>query len=114
MTRKAVVVLLLLLAGVWRVAAAENKGAAMITLDGGKQGAVQFPHQRHQAKLENNCKVCHDLFPQQPGAIAQLKKEGQLKPKQVMNQRCIKCHKAEKQAGHAAGPVICSKCHHKG
>jgi nitrate reductase cytochrome c-type subunit len=113
MIRKAVVVLLLLLAGAWHVSAAENKGAAMITLDGGQRGAVQFPHQRHQAKL-GDCNLCHDLFPKQPGAIARLIKEGQLKPKQVMNQRCIKCHRAEKRAGHKAGPVICSKCHHKG
>ncbi len=46
--------------------------------------------------------------------IEQLKKDGKLARKQIMNKLCVKCHKAEKRAGNKAGPVTCSKCHHKG
>jgi len=94
-------------------AAVENKGPEQITLNGGERGEVHFPHHRHQNKL-GDCNICHSLFPQEQHAIARLKKEGKLVPKQIMNKLCIKCHKAEKQAGHTAGPVTCSKCHHKG
>ncbi len=94
-------------------AAVENKGAEMITLDGGKRGMVHFPHHRHQNKL-GDCNICHSLFPQEPGVIARLKKEDKLVPKQVMNTLCVKCHKAEKLAGRKAGPVTCAKCHQKG
>ena len=33
--------------------------------------------------------------------------------KKVMNLQCIKCHKAEKQAGRPHGPVTCNSCHVK-
>jgi hypothetical protein len=94
-------------------AALQNKGAAQIDIDGGERGAVSFPHHRHQDKLVD-CNICHSYFPQQPRSIEQLKKEGKLVRKQIMKKLCIKCHKAEKNAGNAAGPVTCSKCHHKG
>jgi hypothetical protein len=93
--------------------AIQNKGAAQIAIDGGERGAVTFPHHRHQEKL-GDCNICHSMFPQEPHVIERLKKEGQLARKQVMNKLCIKCHKAEKSAGNAAGPVTCSKCHQKG
>jgi hypothetical protein len=93
--------------------AVQNKGAAQITIDGGERGAVQFPHHLHQDTL-GDCNACHSYFPQEPHAIERLKKEGKLVRKQVMNKLCIKCHKAEKRAGRAAGPVTCSKCHHRG
>ena len=93
--------------------AVQNKGAAQITIDGGERGAVQFPHHLHQDTL-GDCNACHSYFPQEPHAIERLKKEGKLVRKQVMNKLCIKCHKAEKGAGRAAGPVTCSKCHHRG
>ena len=103
----------LMLVGALSAVAEENKGAAEITLDGGERGSVEFPHLRHQKKL-GDCKICHNLFPEEKGAIDRLKKEGKLAGKQVMNKYCIKCHRAEKKAGHKAGPVICSKCHAKG
>lgn len=89
-----------------------NKGAEEMMLNGGKQGQVFFPHLRHQTKLAD-CQACHDLFPQEKRSIDKLKAEGSLKRKQVMNTRCIKCHRAEKRAGNASGPTICSKCHQK-
>ncbi len=91
----------------------QNKGAPQISIDGGERGTVAFPHHRHQDKL-GDCNICHSHFPQEPGAIKQLKMEGKLVGKQIMNKLCIKCHKAEKRAGNAAGPVTCSKCHHRG
>ena len=93
--------------------AVQNKGAAQITIEAGERGGVQFPHHLHQDKL-GDCKICHTYFPQEPRAIEQLKKEGKLVPKQIMNKLCVKCHKAERRAGNKAGPVTCSKCHHKG
>ena len=110
----AVVVLVLMLAAGLSAAAVENKGPEQIILNsGGERGKVHFPHHRHQNKL-GDCNICHALFPQEKDSIDRLKKEGKLVPKQIMNKLCIKCHKAEKQAGHSAGPVTCSKCHQKG
>lgn len=93
-------------------AAVQNKGAEEITLEGGDRGTVKFTHHKHQNKL-GDCNICHSLFPQEPGAIVKLKSGGQLVGKQIMNKLCIKCHKAQKKAGNKAGPVTCSKCHHK-
>ncbi len=90
-----------------------NKGAEEITLDGGKKGKVEFPHHEHQEALEQKCKTCHDLFPQEPGIINDLKKKGTLKKKQVMNEKCLECHKTRKKAGKDAGPVKCKGCHIK-
>jgi hypothetical protein len=87
-----------------------NNGAEEMLLNGGKRGKVPFPHRSHQDVLKD-CKKCHDLFPQEPGVIDRFKKAGDLKKKQVMNTRCVKCHKAMKKGGNKAGPTTCSKCH---
>ncbi len=104
--------LLFLLSAVVVGMAVENKGAAQLTLTGGTQGGVFFPHHQHQNKLED-CQVCHSAFPQEKGAIDKMKKEGKLKSKAVMNKQCIKCHRAEKKEGNPSGPLTCSKCHKK-
>lgn len=78
--------------------AVENKGAKVIALAGGKSGKVRFPHHRHQEVLVD-CKICHSIFPQKAGIIEELKAQGKLKKKQVMNKLCTKCHKKRK------GPV---------
>ena len=90
----------------------ENKGAAEMVLAGGKRGDVPFPHLKHQEKLID-CGTCHAVFPQEKGAIEALKAEGKLKPKQVMNKQCTKCHKEKKRAGEKAGPTTCKSCHIK-
>ncbi len=92
--------------------AVENKGAAQMSLTGGTQGMVAFPHHQHQTRL-GDCQVCHSAFPQENGAIDKMKKEGKLKSKAVMNKQCIKCHRAEKKAGNPSGPLTCLKCHKK-
>jgi len=89
-----------------------NKGAETIELSGGKNGPVPFPHLSHQKAL-TDCKVCHELFPQEIGAIDKLKAGGELKKKQVMNKHCTKCHKKMKKAGQKTGPTTCKSCHIK-
>ena len=58
----------------------ENKGAAIILIDGGKMRDVHFPHRRHQNTL-GDCNVCHELFPEKMGSITELKDQGKLKKK---------------------------------
>jgi len=90
----------------------QNKGAANIELNAGKRGDVPFPHRQHQDQL-GDCKICHSVFPQKSGSITELKAEGKLKKKYVMNKLCTKCHKEKKRAGQKSGPTTCTKCHIK-
>ncbi len=90
----------------------ENKGAAEIQLPAGKKGPVSFPHHRHQDKL-GDCEICHSVFPQKAGIIKELKAQGKLKKKHVMNKLCTKCHRQKKKEGLKAGPTTCAKCHIK-
>jgi hypothetical protein len=92
--------------------ATENRGAAEIKLPGGKRGLVLFPHHRHQDKLVD-CEICHSVFPQKAGIIKELKAQGKLKKKHVMNKLCTKCHRQKKREGVKAGPTTCAKCHIK-
>jgi hypothetical protein len=110
----AAVVLVLLAAAGWAGAsgAPQNTGAAEMVLEGGTSGKVAFPHQRHQEKL-TDCSICHSAFPQKAGAIEDLKAQGKIAKKQIMNEQCTKCHKEKKQAGEKAGPTTCTTCHAK-
>ena len=90
----------------------QNKGAASFELYGGTRGKVPFPHQQHQESLAD-CSICHSIFPQKTGSIAELKAKGELDKKYVMNKLCTKCHKEAKKAGQKSGPTTCSKCHIK-
>jgi hypothetical protein len=90
----------------------QDKGAQDIEIAGGKRGDVQFPHRRHQEKLED-CNICHSVFEQKSGSIKELKAQGKLKPKHIMNKLCTKCHRAKKRAGEKTGPTTCKKCHIK-
>jgi len=114
MKSKTAVILIVfgILFSVAMAAAFQNRGAPNITLEGGKKGSVNFPHAMHQDNIID-CNVCHDLFPQKAGVIQDLKNQGNLKKKQVMNKKCLKCHRAKKKAGEEAGPTSCSKCHLK-
>lgn len=91
-----------------------ENGAEDIMIDAGSKGSVFFPHRRHQDKASIACETCHELFPKEPGSISRLKGEGTLKAKQVMNSRCISCHRETASAGKPAGPRSCSACHKKG
>ena len=97
---------------VWASATPPNQGATEIILEGGTSGRVAFPHQRHQEKL-TDCNICHAAFPQKAGAIEDLKAQGKLAKKQIMNEQCTKCHREKKQAGEKAGPTTCTTCHAK-
>jgi hypothetical protein len=90
---------------------AQNKGAKQIILFGGATGDVTFKHQLHQDSL-GDCNLCHNLFPQTPGIVQKLKKDGKLANKKVMNQ-CTKCHREKINAGSKSGPVTCKGCHVK-
>ena len=92
--------------------AVQNQGAKDIKLDGGKKGAIDFPHHMHQSAI-GDCNACHDVFPKTSGVIKDLIGQKKLKKKQVMNKTCIKCHKAKKKAGEKTGPTKCSACHVK-
>jgi hypothetical protein len=89
---------------------AAGQGPDRIDIYGGKRGKVPFPHAKHQATLKD-CNICHGIFPQKTDAIKTLKDEGAIKPKKVMNQQCIKCHRKAKRAGQTHGPVTCATCH---
>ena len=89
-----------------------DKGAENIEMEGGKIGKVPFPHHQHQERLVD-CQTCHSVFPQKAGSIEELKAQGKLKKKYVMNKLCTKCHKETKKAGKKTGPTTCAKCHIK-
>ena len=88
----------------------QDKGAANFKIDGGTRGKVPFPHHQHQENL-GDCTICHSLFPQKTGSIEELKVQGKLKKKYVMNKLCTKCHRENKIAGLKTGPLTCNKCH---
>jgi cytochrome c-type protein NrfB len=88
----------------------QDNGAPEMELAAGERGDVAFPHLQHQNVLED-CNLCHSVFPQQAGSILSMKAAGTLKPRQVMNKQCIKCHRTKKKEGVKTGPLTCSKCH---
>lgn len=113
--KAALVVLCIALGLLWAgsvSAQTSEKGAKDITLNGGMQGKVPFPHHAHQAVIAD-CKTCHDTFPQKAGAIDEMKKAGSLKSKLVMNVLCVKCHREKKAANEKTGPLVCTQCHIK-
>jgi cytochrome c7-like protein len=89
----------------------EDKGAQVIVIEKGRMPQVTFPHHLHQKTLENDCNACHDMFPKQPGVIKELITQKKLRNQQVMNSKCVRCHKEKKAAGEKAGPVKCAQCH---
>ena len=117
---KEILVVLLMLSGILFYAGVsgsgddvENREAEIILLSGGEKARdVHFPHHRHQDAL-GDCNICHDLFPQKLGGIEELKNQGKLKKKQVMQEHCIDCHKKMKAAGRNTGPTSCARCHRK-
>jgi hypothetical protein len=88
----------------------QDQGAEDMTLYGGTRGDVPFPHRIHQVNLVD-CQICHVLFPQVAGSIEDLKTNGQLTKKQVMNKQCTKCHREKKKQGLKTGPTTCKQCH---
>jgi hypothetical protein len=91
--------------------ATSGNGADKIIFEKIRMNPVTFPHHLHQKALENNCNACHDLFPKQPGIIRELINQKKLQHQQVMNSKCIACHKARVAEGKKTGPVKCTECH---
>jgi len=89
---------------------AHDTGRPELTLNGGSKGAIPFKHKLHQT-IVKDCAVCHKDFGKKTGTLDEAKKTGALKPKQVMTNTCIACHKAKKKAGEQSGPTNCSGCH---
>lgn len=87
----------------------DNPGPDSMVLYGGKTGNVPFPHRAHQA-ADPACEACHELFPQEKGAIRALQEKGVLNKKDAMKQ-CQKCHRAAKKANKPSGPIGCKDCH---
>ena len=108
-TKSAVTLILGILLGTSAAAVGENKGFENLLLQGGNLGNVPFSHHMHQNALDD-CKLCHNLFPQVSGSIDQLKTEGKLKKKAVMDQ-CQTCHKQRETKGEKTGPTKCAGCH---
>ncbi len=87
-----------------------QKGAVDIIIKGGKTGNIPFPHARHQKNLNDDCQICHKLFPQKKGIIDKQKEKHILEKKVVMN-NCLACHKEMASQGKQTGPVKCNGCH---
>ena len=90
-----------------------DNGAEEIMINAGSKGSVFFPHREHQKTAAIACQVCHELFPKEPGSISRLKGEETLKPRQIMNNLCISCHRKTAAAGKPSGPRSCNICHPK-
>lgn len=88
-----------------------GKGAATIVFEKIRMNPVSFPHHLHQTALENQCNACHDLFPKKPGVIREMISQKALAHQQVMNTKCIACHKSRIAESKSAGPVKCTECH---
>ena len=80
-------------------------------IDSGDPSQIEAMAYKHY--LSKDCNTCHATFPQEADGLKKMKAAGQLKPKQVMNKQCVKCHKDQKKAGNPTGPTTCSKCHFK-
>ncbi len=89
-----------------------DAGAETIELQGGVIGNVAFPHRLHQ-ETEDSCNACHDLFPRKSGAISDRQEAGRIKKQQVMNEKCIACHRQRHEAGKDSGPLQCGCCHQR-
>ncbi len=90
---------------------AQDKGSETVIFEKGRMAAVTFPHHMHQQELDNDCNACHDLFPMEKGIIKEMIIQEKLKKQQVMNSKCVKCHKDRIKQGLAAGPKKCTGCH---
>ncbi len=115
--KKNIVFVIILLVGIGLgagVNAQQDKGSEIVIFEKDRMPQVTFDHHMHQEKLDNECSACHDLFPMQAGIIKEMIAEEKLKKQQVMNEKCVKCHKDRKKEGLAAGPTSCTACHVRG
>ena len=113
MLMKKIVFLLIaiFLTGFTAGAGAQDMGSETVIFEEGRMPQVIFPHHKHQEELDNDCSACHDLFPMQKGIIKEMITQEKLKKQQVMNSKCVQCHKDRKKEGLEAGPTKCTECH---
>ena len=90
---------------------ARDRGAETVVFEKGRMPAVTFDHHMHQDRLDSECNACHDLFPMKTGIISEMITQEKLKQQQVMNSKCVKCHKDRKKEGLMAGPTKSTECH---
>jgi len=112
--KRNIIFIIILLSGIVMntgVSAEQDKGSEIVIFEKGRMPQVTFDHHMHQQKLDNECNACHDLFPMQAGIIKEMIAGEKLKKQQVMNEKCVKCHKDRKKEGLAAGPTSCTSCH---
>ena len=107
----AVWVFFLCLSGSGIAVTAMDWGSETIIFEKGRMPQVTFQHHMHMEKLGDECSACHDLFPMQAGGIKEMIADGKLKSQQVMNEKCVSCHKDLKKQGLATGPTSCTACH---
>jgi hypothetical protein len=111
MKKKVFLVTLIFIIGLAVYVIAQEKGSETVIFEKGRMPAVTFPHHDHQQALNNECNACHDLFPMKEGIIKEMITQEKLKKQQVMNSKCVKCHKDRAKEGLAAGPTKCTECH---
>ncbi len=111
MKKTVFLVTLIFVIGLAVYVSAQGKGSETVIFEKGRMPAVTFPHHMHQQELNNDCTACHDLFPMKDGIIKEMITQEKLKKQQVMNSKCVKCHKDRKKEGLAAGPTKCTACH---
>lgn len=111
MKKTVFLVTLIFIIGLTGYAVSQDKGSETVIFEKGRMSAVTFLHHMHQQKLNNDCNACHDLFPMQEGIIKEMIAEEKLKKQQVMNSKCVACHKERIKQGLAAGPKTCTGCH---
>ncbi|MCW5980842.1 MAG: hypothetical protein KIT09_22365 [Bryobacteraceae bacterium] len=75
-----------------------------------KLGNVTYDHAKHNERVKNDCKVCHDkLFPQSRAPINF--KAGMHKPAEAAKTSCAACHHPGGEAFESK--ANCNKCHVK-
>jgi len=102
-----------MLAGV--VLAATDEIPETVTFEGGRKGAVEFPHvAHHDAGLE--CITCHHNMSAEQEIPDQACREchtadSEVKAMKAFHNNCIPCHRDENKENDLNLPTKCNECH---
>ena len=102
---------LLLLAGVFTVAAQEKKPPEQLVFKS-MMGNVTFQHVKHVEREKANCKTCHEQLFQQSAAAPLNYKANMHKTAEAKKLACAACHVAGGKSFETK--ANCQKCHVKG